>query len=637
VPLTSGDSLIGRDRELEQLRGLVRAVRDGAAVTVLIEGEAGIGKTRLLASLLDAAREQCVTVFHGAAHPLEHTRPFGPLIDALDLRPGSSDPRRAAIGRLLTGQDAPPPGSGPAAGQLQFRAVEDIIDLIELLTDQGPVLLALDDLHWAESSTLLAVRWIMRRLTAAPLLLAATLRPSPQSPDLAQLLDDATQLRSDRIELKPLGDEQVEALVRAELGVPAGETLTGVVGRAAGNPLWVMELLRALATEGLLDLTGPRAEVLSGDLPDSIRQLVALPERTVAALRTASLLGEAFSLTDMAAVTGRRVIDLVDDLGPAFEARLVADHRGVLVFRHQLVRDAIYEQIPEAARVALHREAAQALADTGAPLSKVASHLVLGAVAPDPEAAHSLRLAAEEAAPRAPGVAVELLHRAEELLPPDDPGRDAVLATLVENLLRIGQISRGAAIAEEVLGRPHAAEIDQPLRFTLIDALSILNRGPQLIEQTEAAIRESPRMPLSAKAFLLAQSSFGRAFSGDLTGAEAASLQALEYAERSEDVAMITWSLTTLSLAVKTQGRYQEGVAATDRVRELAFESPDPQARMRGPFFMSGMALCDADRLDEAAQAFRRAAEECRALETWWLLPDINLAAAEVRLLRGDW
>lgn len=157
MPLTSGGSLIGRDRELEQLRGLVRAVRDGAAMTVSIEGETGIGKTRLLASLLDAAREQHVAVFHGVAPPLEHTRPFGPLIDALDLRPGSSDPRRAAIGRLLTGQDAPPPGSGPAAGQLQFRAVEDMIDLIELLTDQGPVLLALEVLHWGDSSTLLAV------------------------------------------------------------------------------------------------------------------------------------------------------------------------------------------------------------------------------------------------------------------------------------------------------------------------------------------------------------------------------------------------------------------------------------------------------------------------------------------------
>lgn len=219
--LTSGDSLIGRDRELEKLRGLVRAVRDGAAVMVSIEGEAGIGKTQLLASLLNAAREQDVAVFHGAAHPLEHTRPFGPLVDALDLRPGSSDPRRGAIGRLLTGQD-PPLGSGPAAGQLQFRAVEGIIDLIELFTDQGPVLLALDDLDWADSSTLLAVRWIARRLKAAPLLLAATLRPSPQSADVGQLLDDATQLGSERIELKPLGDEQVEALVRAELGVPAG-------------------------------------------------------------------------------------------------------------------------------------------------------------------------------------------------------------------------------------------------------------------------------------------------------------------------------------------------------------------------------------------------------------------------------
>jgi tetratricopeptide (TPR) repeat protein len=88
---------------------------------------------------------------------------------------------------------------------------------------------------------------------------------------------------------------------------------------------------------------------------------------------------------------------------------------------------------------------------------------------------------------------------------------------------------------------------------------------------------------------------------------------------------------------VKTQGRYLEAVEMMARVRDVAFSAPNPQARIRGPYFMHGMALSDADRLEEAAEAFRRAAEECNELETWWLLPDIQLMAAEVRLLRGEW
>ena len=324
------------------MRGIARG---HAATTVLIEGEAGIGKTRLLGTVAEVASERGMTVLRGAAHPLERTRPFGPLVDALGV---------------------------PAGGALQFRAVEELIDRIERLTDAGPVLLGLDDLHWADSSTLLAVRWITRRLTEVPLLLVATLRPSPQAPELSQLLDDVAQSGAETIQLPALSAPDVATLVESELGLPPGPTLTDAVMRAGGNPLWVVELLRSLVAEGLLDRGDTHAETRSETLPGSIRQLVArrlayLPAATVSALRNASVLGEAFSLTDMATVSGRRVPDLVDDLGPAFQAQLVADHRGVLVFRHQLVRDAIYGEIPESARTALHRDAARALADAGSP------------------------------------------------------------------------------------------------------------------------------------------------------------------------------------------------------------------------------------------------------------------------------
>lgn len=141
VTLASTDPLIGRAQELERLLGLVDGITSGSAATVLIEGEAGVGKTRLLASLIAGARDRGVAVFQGGAHPLERIRPFGVLVDALDLRSGSSDPRRGALGRLLVAEDVGAAGE-LAAGQLQFRVVEEIIDLIEVASDQGPVLLA---------------------------------------------------------------------------------------------------------------------------------------------------------------------------------------------------------------------------------------------------------------------------------------------------------------------------------------------------------------------------------------------------------------------------------------------------------------------------------------------------------------
>jgi len=550
-------TLIGRDGELELLVKLLEHVRHGSTASVVIEGEAGIGKSRLLASLADAGRDLGVTVLSGTAHPLERNRPFGPLVDALALRVDSPDARRAAIAQLLWGEDA----AGAAAlgpGQLQFRVVEEMIDLLEAITDQGPVMLALDDLHWAEGATLLAVGWVIRRLTAVPLMLVTALRPAPRAPELTQLLDDSAQVPAAFLRLEPLTEREVEALGEAQLGVPLGPSVVGAVQRAGGNPLWVVELLRSLASEGRIDQTSGKAELRPGDPPNSVRELVTrrlayMPESAVNALRTASLFGESVSLADMATITGRRVSELVDDLGPAFAAGLVADHRGVLVFRHQLVRDAIYEALPTAVRRALHREAADALAAAGAPLEQVASHLVLGAIAPDAQAAAALRRTAAEAAPRAPGVAVDLLRRADDLLSADDPQRDGVRAALAECLTRTGRVPEATELAESLLAGPHADDIEIPLRFLLITALSLQRRGPDLIAHTDAVLT-NPRASLADQAAALGHSSFGQFFFGDLAGGESAARRGLECATQAADRSMIAWNLLALAAAVKSRG-----------------------------------------------------------------------------------
>ena len=233
----------------------------------------------------------------------------------------------------------------------------------------------------------------------------------------------------------------------------------------------------------------------------------------------------------MAATSGRRVTDLVDDLGPAFTAGLVADHQGVLTFRHELVRDAIYESLPAAARIALHREAADALAAAGAAPDKVAAHLMLGAVAPDLEAATALRDAAATTAPRAPGVAAHLLRRAVDLLPDDEPGADVMLLALAECVQRSGDIAGSMAIAAAVLDRPHDEAMEIPLRFVVISGLSLIRRGDDLVADTDALLAH-PRASPADQARALALACVGRGFSGDLVGGESAARRGLEIAER---------------------------------------------------------------------------------------------------------
>jgi DNA-binding CsgD family transcriptional regulator len=147
----------------------------------------------------------------------------------------------------------------------------------------------------------------------------------------------------------------------------------------------------------------------------------------------------------------------------------------------------------------------------------------------------------------------------------------------------------------------------------------------------------APDVSPAEQALVLAQTSYGHTFSGDLVEGERTARRALELAERHGAPAMTVWSLTTLSVAVKTQGRYGEALQLTDTAVRLAFEPPDEQARLRHPHFFHGLALCDADLMDDAAAAYRKAAVECDELGSTWILPDTRLMSAELRFLLGDW
>ena len=133
---------MGREAELALAAAAVRQLSEGQASALAIEGEAGIGKTRLVQSIVDDARSRDVAVFCGQAHPFERTRPFGVVAAALELSRRSPDPRKAAIGALL------------AAGDIQYRVVEEIVDLVDKSCAERPVLLVAEDLHWADSASL---------------------------------------------------------------------------------------------------------------------------------------------------------------------------------------------------------------------------------------------------------------------------------------------------------------------------------------------------------------------------------------------------------------------------------------------------------------------------------------------------
>jgi DNA-binding CsgD family transcriptional regulator len=639
VGLAPTDDLVGREAELSVGRQLIHRVRRGAAASLLIEGEAGIGKTMLVQRIAAEARILGATSLSGAAHPFERNRPFGALVNALELRPRSADPRRARIGRLIVG-DGELGGPSPSA-DARLTVVDAVTELLETMCLDRPVVLVLEDLHWADESSLGAIQAILHNLAHVPLLVLATLRPTPRTPELDVLLDECAAAGTRILQLRSLESADVDALVRLQLGGRAGPLLSSIIDKAGGNPLWLVELIRSLTAEGWLKRDAEVVEAVGDELPSTLRDLVLrrlryLPTATLDQLQLASLLGEAVSIRDLAAVARRPSVELIADLSEAFRARLLDERADAVVFRHQLVQQAIYEDLPIPLRMALHRDAASALASSGADVSKVASHVLLGAEQGDLEAVRWLREAAAEATATAPAIAVKLLRRAAELLPAGHEDADLVSAELAAALHSAGQVAEAAAIAEAVLARPHSDEVDIPLRLTLVSALSLQNRPIAVVEGAESAL-EAPGLQLQDQALLLAHASYGRIFAGDFVGAEATARRALSVAERARSTAMTVWSMAAFSVAVKTQGRYSEALLTTHRAVTLAFDPRNDEARHRYPHFFLGMALADADRLDEAKNAYAQALEESEELGSAWLLPDMLMLSGELRFLAGDW
>jgi DNA-binding CsgD family transcriptional regulator len=636
VPAAEG--LVGREAELAVAAAAVRQLSEGRASTLVIEGEAGIGKTRLVQSIVDDARSRDVTVFCGQAHPFERTRPFGVVAAALDLSRRSPDPRRAAIGAMLAGQGAG--ASARAVGDIQYRVVEEIVDLVDKSCAERSVLLVAEDIHWADSASLLAILSVVRQLPLAPLLVVVTARPSPLRAEVVRLLDDLAAGGARTQRLQPLTPDDVDVLSRHVLGASPGPTLTALLAKAGGNPLWARAILRSLADEGMLRRAGDSVETTTSELSASLSDLVVrrlrhLPRATLELLQVTAVLGDAVSLRDVAAVARRPAAEVVGQLSDAFDAQLLDEADDRVVFRHQLVHDAIYQHMPPSARRLLHREAAVALMAAGADRLDVADHLMLGAERGDEQAVAWLRDAAREASAQAPLVSVELIRRAEALLPGGHRDADLVSAEAVQALLRAGRVAEASARAEAVLARQHAAEVDTPLRVALVVALALQNRAAELISVAQASLADSARLRPSDQVLMLVQQSWALVYTGDPRAGESAASRALGIAEQADDAAMMVWALTALMVATGRQGRYGAALAHARRAAALAADSHDMRSLPLHPKFFLGLALFDCDLVGEARAAYREALDD--EFSSGFLLPETLTNDAQAAFVIGEW
>jgi len=636
--------LRGRETETGILREALDRVARGGPAIVLVEGEAGIGKTRLLTQALADAAARGMQVAAGRADELEQARPFGLLAGAFGCVSGSADPRRAAIAGLLSaagGRASGGPVTVTSDPGLQFRVVDAFGDLAEELALSGPVVVGADDLQWADPSSLVTLAAMGRRVAGLPVGIIGCLRPVPRAADLDGAVRALQAAGGRQLVLSPLGTGAVGELVSDIVSAEPGPGLLAEISGAAGNPLFITEFLAALRQEGAIQVTAGRAEVAEATLPPTLRltilrRLSFLPGDTLQALQAASILGSAFSLTDLALVSGRPAIGLTAALTEAIRSNIVEDDGVQLRFRHDLIRDSIYQDLPASMRRGLHREAAQRLAGAGAPPLRVAEHFARGADVGDSEAVEWLARAARDAAPGSPAAAASLLSRAITLMRPDDPERDRLIAEQAGHQMLAGHIADAETTCRRLLDRRHDPAVEGAARICLGHALLAQGRIRDGLAELERAA-QSPLLTGTEQAAARAWAGFARWLLGDLDGAASAAGQASSAALTAGDQYSASIAMTTLAMVAQFRGRFADALRISDDALRLADESLTRQGRQHPVHIFRGYILIHLDRLEEARstlQAGRRIREE-RGVR--WPLPRFAVFLGFERFIAGQW
>jgi DNA-binding NarL/FixJ family response regulator len=450
--------LIGREREQAQLQAWVAEALGGRGSLVLLAGEAGVGKTSLARRALAGSG---LLVLEGVGVQ-GGTSAFGPVVELLraHLRaagagPLVEGPLSAHLALLL-------PELGPPAPEGDRATLFEAIRLaLAAIAARRPAALFLDDLQWADDATLELLAALARSLDAQPLLVLGAFRSDelPRGHPIRRLRSELRRAgRLRQVTVEPLGAEATAALLERTLGAAGPSLRRAVFDRTDGVPFFVNELGSALAAGGRLQAGPSGLELLEGEdvpLPDSVRDAVLLRAAGLsgdarAAVLAAAVAGQTFDPELVTAVAG--LAEWPDEL---LRHGIVAEAApGRMAFRHALVRDAFYGEVPWTRRVALHRAVAQRLEATHATPVVVAEHWALGR---RPGQARASLLVAAEAfcSVHAYRDAERATRRALELWPEErDEAEDAARLDVLERLAGCaelaGDLAEAATIWREV-------------------------------------------------------------------------------------------------------------------------------------------------------------------------------------------
>ena len=413
---------VGREEPLQSLLERLERAALGEGRVLLLGGDAGVGKSRLVRDLKNEATMRQVRVIEGRCSSTESSVPYAPLMDALRFRIAKGEgeavarmlgPLRAVLAPLFPQLEGSADASEPSPDRSHDRPFELIFRVLERLASDDPMLLILEDVHWADQTSLELLHHLAHRATSFKMLLVATYRSDElhAAHPLRRLLGSLARDRAgEEVRLQPLDREETAEMLRCMLSAEPDPAFSAAIfRRSEGNPFFVEELVSVLVRDGMVEPNAEAARALERTrLPSTVSEAVLarvtpLEPRAMEALSVAAVIGRTVEFEDLRAVLEISEEDLVDVLEELVAHQLLreeqANGRERYAFPHALMQEALYESVISRRRRMLHRRVAQSLEKRGGRtptrLDELAYHFRLGG---DHERAYEYaRLAGDEA------------------------------------------------------------------------------------------------------------------------------------------------------------------------------------------------------------------------------------------------
>jgi DNA-binding CsgD family transcriptional regulator len=578
----------GRDAELALIRGELERHSDGAPAVFIVEGASGMGKSRLLAEVSTIAHSLGIRVGSSAADSSETVVELATLLAALfDGAEPLLDPRE------FTTLHAQP--------EQRFWLLRDLQALLERAALEQPLLIAIDDAHWADGGTAAAIRTLSMRLMGLPIAWVIALRPPREATPVVHALDQLKQEGASSILLGPLDDAAVAQLAADMLAARPDESVLEQLAAADGSPFIVVETLLGLQEEDRIRIVDGRAELIEGQLPHRVHvkmraRLGRLSDEASDAATVAASLGRTFTFDELARTLGRPASDLLAPVGELLEANLLVERDEKLGFWHDITREAVRASVPVTARRALDRQAAGVLLEAGALPVEVAVQLAASAEPGDEVAIDTLLGAAKALATTDPETAAQFGRRALEIAPAHHPQRGDIVGTTAIALHVAGNSEEAIAFADRALRETLPAVQEAEVRLSIAGMFAI---SPEIRIGAGRLALNLPDLPETLRARHLACLFHNLVTAGRIEEARAV-LEDARAALESVDDARASFTLrvaeSALDYADDRFGRSFDLI--TSAYRDGIFAGDDQ--RLRLAHMWRGELLSIADRYDEA-------------------------------------